>query len=123
MSHPIIKEWVEALRSGKFKQGKGYLKADDCYCCLGVLCEISPGFKGWVKGTFNPRNRYVEQPVFEHGQPQSTRFLPEKLREEFGLNSHTGELMGMNDSGCSFEAIADYIEKNILAVSTETPTL
>lgn len=35
------KKWVEALRSGKYKQGKEALCFGDKYCCLGVLCEIA----------------------------------------------------------------------------------
>lgn len=40
---PEVKvKWVEALRSGQFKQGEGYLKTrDGCNCCLGVLAEIT----------------------------------------------------------------------------------
>lgn len=35
-------KWVNALRSGKFTQGKSVLHNldDDSYCCLGVLCHI-----------------------------------------------------------------------------------
>ncbi len=41
----IIKaKWVEALRSGEYKQGKGVLRGSDMtkptYCCLGVLCDV-----------------------------------------------------------------------------------
>jgi hypothetical protein len=37
----ILNEWVAALRSGKYKQGRRYLRScNDTYCCLGVLCEI-----------------------------------------------------------------------------------
>jgi len=36
--------WIQALRSGKYKQGRGYLKyildKEGFYCCLGVLEEI-----------------------------------------------------------------------------------
>ena len=35
------REWVAALRSGKYKQGKGALSTEDRFCCLGVACEIS----------------------------------------------------------------------------------
>jgi hypothetical protein len=34
------KKWIEALRSGKYKQGREYLKKDGFHCCLGVACEI-----------------------------------------------------------------------------------
>ena len=43
----IIKSWITALRSGKYKQGIGKLKAKGvdgtelCHCCLGVLCELA----------------------------------------------------------------------------------
>lgn len=42
-------KWVEALESGMYKQGSGYLKMDNpykpegeqvTYCCLGVACEL-----------------------------------------------------------------------------------
>lgn len=39
------KEWVKALRSGKYEQAKGTLKQTDGgreqFCCLGVACDIS----------------------------------------------------------------------------------
>ena len=36
------KAWVEALRSGKFKQTKGKLRArNKSFCCLGVACEVA----------------------------------------------------------------------------------
>src|SRR5258708_7031143 len=40
---PQVKQlWVEALRSGKYKQGQNRLADDlDHYCCLGVLCEVA----------------------------------------------------------------------------------
>jgi hypothetical protein len=37
----VITEWLRALRSGEYKQGRRVLKDDDgAYCCLGVLCEL-----------------------------------------------------------------------------------
>lgn len=42
---PNQRKWIDALRSGKYKQGKSNLarRAGDTieYCCLGVLCEIA----------------------------------------------------------------------------------
>ena len=39
--HEYVKnKWVEALRSGKYKQGRGKLNSENGYCCLGVLCEV-----------------------------------------------------------------------------------
>jgi len=41
MKKEIADKWVEALRSGKYKQTKNHLKDECGYCCLGVLCDIS----------------------------------------------------------------------------------
>jgi hypothetical protein len=35
------KKWVAALRSGKYKQGRKFLRYKDEYCCLGVACELA----------------------------------------------------------------------------------
>lgn len=40
MKKEIADKWVEALRSGEYNQGRGYLRVENEYCCLGVLCEI-----------------------------------------------------------------------------------
>tara|TARA_R110000824_G_scaffold210851_1_gene396704 strand:+ start:183 stop:572 length:390 start_codon:yes stop_codon:yes gene_type:complete len=36
-----IQKWVDALRSGVYKQGRRSLCKDEGHCCLGVLCEIA----------------------------------------------------------------------------------
>jgi len=41
MNPEIKKQWVDALRSGKYKQGRDYLRNKrDEFCCLGVLCDL-----------------------------------------------------------------------------------
>jgi len=47
----IIKEWIEALRSGEYQQGKYSLKVNEnTYCCLGVLCDKVKPKKWKLKG-------------------------------------------------------------------------
>ena len=41
MNQEIKQKWVEALRSGKYKQTTYVLRREDSYCCLGVLCDIA----------------------------------------------------------------------------------
>lgn len=41
MNTEAKKLWVEALRSGEYKQTKHLLHDDEGYCCLGVLCEVT----------------------------------------------------------------------------------
>lgn len=44
MKPEIAKMWTDALRSGKYKQGRHSLRrykwGEASYCCLGVLCEL-----------------------------------------------------------------------------------
>lgn len=46
MDPEIKAKWIEALRSGKYKQGHSHLRqrdketGEERYCCLGVLCDI-----------------------------------------------------------------------------------
>jgi hypothetical protein len=46
----IIRQWVKALRSGKYKQTVGAMRRKDgkgevSHCCLGVLCEAVLGLR------------------------------------------------------------------------------
>ena len=40
MNRDVALNWVDALRSEHYKQGKGRLCYGDSYCCFGVLCEV-----------------------------------------------------------------------------------
>lgn len=89
MDPEMKKRWVEALRSGKYKQGKGRLhdEVHDTYCCLGVLNEIE-----------------------DLGIPGEAGALDGNTVDAFDQNV----LIRMNDvMGCSFEHIADWIEANL----------
>ena len=109
MNKELKKKWVEALRSGDYKQTKGYLQVTDpglCiypvgFCCLGVLCEVA------------------NYPYMRN----SDQFLPSGLQEEQGLGmlvrydsceTIASHVMKMNDVGNnSFSDIADWIEANV----------
>ncbi len=103
-------KWIEALSSGKYKQGIGKLKVEEKgeekFCCLGVLCDLKN--LGWAESISTKK-------VFStlgHGGYQNTSFLPGTLRDEIGLTYHqTDALMNMNDKGASFEEISKEIEK------------
>ena len=94
MLNPNAQKWVAALRSGRYKQGKGKLKAGSKYCCLGVACKLYPG----------------KLPAL-----RDFARLPDEVQEWLGLNSDSGEfgeqcLAKINDEGASFAEIADLIE-------------
>lgn len=114
---PEVKQkWVAALRSGDYLQGTQYLRTEHKgpprYCCLGVLCDLL-GAK-WIQ--------QIGTPVYatEHKStnvPQHTEYTPEIWRaldaDCLPGRSYLARLMAMNDGGCSFAKIAQYIEKEL----------
>ena len=94
MNKEIRDNWVAALRSGKYKQGKSTLMYEGKYCCLGVLCDIL-GIK--LVSTTREKDHYNESHY-------------ERVRHITGGNH---ELIYMNDHGESFSKIADYIDNNL----------
>lgn len=98
--------WIEALKSGKYQQGKGklrYRKEDsDQFCCLGVLCDVvdPEGWKG-TEGTI----------LYFHRGMGAALGIPIPLLERIGIDAK--KYADMNDHfGKSFEEIADYIESH-----------
>lgn len=48
LDEEFVRKWIEALRSGEYKQGRNQLRTGDSFCCLGVACDISQiGTWGW----------------------------------------------------------------------------
>ena len=117
----VQKQWLEALRSGKYEQGKHYLKSkaenSEKYCCLGVLAEDV------YKIPFVPVSSLqdfqwldsigVDESVFGFSINDGSFFntLPPFMYDDTSINSIVGILIDMNDSGKSFEEIADYLEE------------
>ncbi|MDO7847661.1 hypothetical protein Q5H92_14930 [Hymenobacter sp. M29] len=122
MHQEIKKDWLEALRSGKYTQGKYSLKKENeegkvSYCCLGVLCDLAVR-QGIVEEEENAS--YCGEYLFD-GEETS---LTPKLREWAGIETpeakidkpvgpHTS-LMALNDSGdYTFPQIAQIIEDQL----------
>ena len=100
------RKWVEALRSGKYRQTTGVLRDRDGFCCLGVLCDISETGK-WEQGN--------DGEWYHQGY---TDVLPKPVQQLVGLRTNFGRINGsqghnlseMNDIEYSFASIADVIE-------------
>ena len=112
MNQEIKEKWLAALRSGKYKQGKYRLRTiDDEYCCLGVLCEVV-GLEAQLD-RFN-RYKYEGESAF---LPLSVKLVSEisgsgSLHNPIYFNGTNRDcLMTLNDSGMTFEQIADVIEE------------
>ena len=116
MKPEIKKLWVEALKSGEFKQDTGGLRTDKGYCCLGVLCElhrqsVTPTADGWKGGKWL---RYDGEVLY----------LPPSVMEWAGIkdsnpiinpdpDSNYKNAASYNDNGATFKTIAKLIKKNL----------
>lgn len=120
---PEIKsKWLYALRSEEYKQGKGFLRTGDEYCCLGVLCDLyqKETGNGFWSGT--PEGLHY----FVIGEEDTHRLPPAEVVDWSGMNDsnpvvyatpggryHCNGLGGVNDGGFSFLQIADIIEEQL----------
>lgn len=116
MNPTLKKQWIEALRSGKYRQGRGSLRSESGeYCCLGVLCDlVDPD--GWEMNVTTIGVR-TSSNVIRHqgciGFPSGSI-----LQSVFGIGptdrKNTREslstLAGANDQGVDFNRIAIFIE-------------
>lgn len=98
----LKEKWIEALTSGRYKQGMGFLKTrgednTSYYCCLGVLADIiNPN--GWESG--NGDSYYWG----DSDELLFTNTLSTAVQQTLSVK---------NDEGIPFSEIAEYIKKNI----------
>lgn len=120
----FVTEWIEALESGEYRQGQGYLNRYGEMCCLGVACELLA-----IKGKLN-KNDFANSDAVFYGE--FDRVLPDDARpwlnltaegdltwlrtrsctcgsESCGSPSTPTDLASLNDSGVTFAKIADVL--------------
>lgn len=97
-----MQRWINALRSGNYKQGREQLNYEDKFCCLGVACDLfidEPEL--WNENNiagFMPSN-----------QPAAPEWLKE-VSNDFFYQTGRG-LTELNDSReYTFDDIADLLQ-------------
>ncbi len=111
MLNENVKLWVEALRSGEYKQTSTRLErlgTVNSYCCLGVACKVAE--KEGIKLEFNSIGELAGAGL--ENQTAVMKWL--KITNPDGYYSNRKQsLMNDNDSqGKTFPEIADIIEAN-----------
>lgn len=113
-----IRKWVNALRSGEYKQTVGYLHNDKGYCCLGVLCDVA--IKNGLDLEEYPTLDDDSKPCIGYGDSWSQ--LPREAVDWAGLEcpnpflNDDYDAVSLNDDlRKNFNQIADLIEKKYLS--------
>ena len=105
MTKKLKKEWIKALKSGEYVQGVGSLwnRKQNNYCCLGILGKVCgvTGLSGNLKYEFLDSANLNLKGLSK---------IPKELQ---GTGGVAEVLAHMNDTGYTFEEIAQYIEKNL----------
>ena len=128
MKQEIAQQWTQALRSGQYEQGTGYLNLKNKYfCCLGVLCEtLLPNHPEIEKGlmdvetttnhrltvtSYNGNFQFLGHSIRQliGAQAAPSRSSPDYDAEKANKQQLT-LLVEMNDQGKSFAEIANYID-------------
>lgn len=114
MKESVKKLWVNALRSERYEQGKNYLRIDNKFCCLGVLCDI------YRLETENDNWELVNNYNYEF--LGCSGFLPKDVCEwadintdpfVFYLNNKKAYLTTLNDIGVTFKEVAELIDRSL----------
>ena len=112
---PEVKSaWLEALRSGQYTQTTEVLRDETGYCCLGVLCDVYGKQTGTEWSTEEESMRVDVDGITSWTFLKQEMCLPKKVKEwcfETPLEGFSFcNLMELNDSGSSFQEIAEVIE-------------
>lgn len=103
MNKEVKTKWVDALRSGDYKQIIEELQSLEGYCCLGVLCKLA-------------KEDGIGVDMYEN------IIIGGELEDQVNVIDWSGlkddnevqHLIHMNDNECrTFEEIANYIEENL----------
>lgn len=106
--------WVKALESGEYMQGQDQLghrpssRHKKRYCCLGVGCEVIPSMQKLSRWKDEDAGGRLEL-VIGDNHSDWTGF---QKFAGLDLTAH-GVLVELNDSGASFQYIANWIKENL----------
>ena len=122
-----ILRWVEALESGEYQQGFGYLHNRDSnlFCCLGVACDLAYKDGAVTKHEVDEDDSWTSPKwAVRYGSPKLSTVLPYEVLNWLGVASANPyvkydhgyiELTVLNDGHeCSFAEIAQLIRNEYL---------
>lgn len=111
MNKKLKAKWVKALRSGKYKQGRGqlYNPKTKRYCCLGVLCRLGGRDDEFLMSRRCETHGLLDANLYPDDESaQQLAFMND------GLDENNAKIHRMPvTKRHTFRQIADYIEENL----------
>ena len=114
-------EWIAALRSGEYKQGRAFLCNKGHFCCLGVLADISgvPKREGYepeaymfeLSGSVAATCSMIPVSLWPTFLEDLDLSMVVPKTDLYDWGPLHNRLAAMNDGGHTFSEIADYIEE------------
>ena len=111
--NPQVKEkWLSSLRSGDYQQTQRYLRKEDGFCCLGVLCDLygKENNVEWNLANNGHNYEFQDHPACP----------PLSVVEWAGFGSSNPYICSrsltlgeLNDNGSTFNEIADIIQEHL----------
>jgi hypothetical protein len=98
----VKKLFIEALKSGKYKQGKSsyYDDTNDTYCVMGVYIYLYLKHIGEDWSYFDNKSK-----------DEAVKISLHDVKDWGGIDAAEHTLISMNDDGDSFKEIAKFIEE------------
>jgi hypothetical protein len=121
MNYEIANTWVNALRSGEYKQQTGGLGFEKLstgelkFCCLGVLCDLYVKEHPEAEAELGIRTRVSTTGESIHILEYfgDSCFLPHTISTWAEIpRAFEEELAMKNDAGATFDELATIIEQN-----------
>lgn len=114
MNKAIKKQWVKALRSGEYKQGRDQLRNDsDRFCCLGVLCNLHAQAHPKIAAKQNDARHYMGEQTVLPPSVAKWAGLSNTAGGDVRIDDWTDDLASHNDAGYTFEDLANAIEEQL----------
>ncbi len=114
----FAEKWIEALRSGEYKQGRDKLATindanEICYCCLGVACKLQ-NIKDTELEQYGEIAELTKIDADEDFNNEYTDLLDIGIPYNLIGTQLPNELITLNDNEKkSFVEIADWIIENV----------
>lgn len=114
MNKEVKEQWIEALKSGRYSQGRKVLRAGNDFCCLGVLCDLyfQEKEEDWKVDEDGNYLAFKRRDILSQEVQKWAGLESGNPCVNYGWRTDTG-IANLNDSNVPFRRLADLIEEQL----------